>query len=120
MMIMVRKYDCTTQPTRTRSEYELDEVHQQTNAKARQKDNLCMSLVNLNACLLYPHVKTEIGKLREDAGFGIATAVRIEMALAKSKARDDGYEARLRHFDKRLDNLEELQYISGHREEEGD
>jgi hypothetical protein len=47
-----------------------------------------MDLVILNAYLLRLYVK-EDAKLTENAGLGIATAVRIEMALAKSKARDD-------------------------------
>jgi hypothetical protein len=48
-----------------------------------------MDLVILNAYLLYLYVKKEDAKLTENAGLGIATAGRIEMALAKSKARDD-------------------------------
>jgi hypothetical protein len=76
-----------------------------------------MDLVILNTYLLHLYVK-EDAKLTENAGLGIATAVRIEMALAKSKARDDPYEARFRHFYKRFGNLEKLQHRSGHGKEE--
>jgi hypothetical protein len=77
-------------------------------------------LVNLNSFLFYSYVNKEDVKLKGDAVRGLGTAVRIESVLAKLRAGENDYEERFRHFDGRLDDLEQLQHRYGDGEDKDD